>query len=92
MATIVPEATKPLGPGDAGTPMTMDEFEQAEYELGYRYELINGVLIVNPPPLEEERDANQLLGHLLISRIQFLDGLNVIGLVEAGISWRHGYS
>lgn len=67
MATVVQELTKPLGPGDAGTPMTMDEFEQAEYELGYRYELMNGLLIVNPPPREEERDANQVLGQWLLN-------------------------
>jgi Uma2 family endonuclease len=57
--------TKPLGPRDAGMPMNLDEFEDADYELGFRYELINGVLAVTPPPLEEERDANEELGYML---------------------------
>ncbi len=55
----------PLGPRDAGRPMTLDEFEEAEYELGHRYELIHGVLVVTPSPLEEERDANEELGYSL---------------------------
>jgi Uma2 family endonuclease len=45
--------------------MTLDEFEEADFELGYRYELIHGVLVVTPPPLEEERDANEELGRWL---------------------------
>lgn len=53
------------GPRDAGIPLTLDEFEVADYVPGYRYELINAVLVVNPPPLEEERDANEELGHWL---------------------------
>jgi Uma2 family endonuclease len=64
-ATAVQNLTTPLGPRDAGMPMTLDEFELADYELGYRYELIHGVLIVTPPPLEEERDANEELGRWL---------------------------
>ena len=65
MATILQTSTQPLGPRDAGMPMTLDEFDDAEFELGYRYELINGILVVIPPPLEEERDANEELGHWL---------------------------
>lgn len=65
MATVIQETVKPLGPRDAGIPLTNDEFESMDFELGYRYELINGVLIVNPPPREEERDANEELGYLL---------------------------
>lgn len=45
--------------------MTLDDFEGAEFQPGYRYELIHGVLVVTPPPLEEERDANEELGYLL---------------------------
>ena len=45
--------------------MTQDEFEQADWEPGYRYELIHGVMVVTPPPLEEERDANEQLGYWL---------------------------
>ena len=54
-----------LGPHDAGAPMTLDEFEQANFEPGCRYELINRVLLAMPPLLEEERDANKELGHCL---------------------------
>jgi len=45
--------------------MTPREFDRAEFEEGWRYELINGRLIVSPIPLENERDPNEELGHLL---------------------------
>jgi Uma2 family endonuclease len=45
--------------------MDLDEFEAAEFEAGWRYELIHGILVVTPPPLEEERDANEELGRWL---------------------------
>jgi Uma2 family endonuclease len=61
----VGDAPSPLGPRDAGTPMTLDEFDNADFEPGYRYELINGVLVVTPPPLEQERDSNEDLGRWL---------------------------
>ena len=62
-----PEATRLiLGPGLAGTLMTPDEFHNAdEVDEDFRYELIHGVLVVTPPPLEEERGPNELLGGLL---------------------------
>jgi len=54
-----------LGPELAGTFMSVEEFDAAEeWEEGYRYELINGVLIVTPPPSEGERGPNDVLGHL----------------------------
>ncbi|HET6882777.1 MAG TPA: Uma2 family endonuclease [Pirellulales bacterium] len=65
MSTITAKQTAPYGPRDAGAIMTLDEFDDADFELGYRYELIHGVLVVTPPPLEEERDANEALGHWL---------------------------
>ena len=65
MTTVVAQQTIPLGPRDAGVPMTLDEFETADYEPGFRYELIHGVLVVTPSPLEEERDSNEELGHWL---------------------------
>ena len=46
-------------------PISLDEFESAEFEPGYRYELIHRVLVVTQPPLEEERDVNEELGHWL---------------------------
>ena len=52
MASVVDKEIR-FGPRDAGTLMTLDEFERADYVEGYRYELINGVLVVNPPPLEQ---------------------------------------
>jgi Uma2 family endonuclease len=47
--------------------MTLDEFDAEEFELGWRYEIIRGVLVVSPSPLEEEGDANEELGHMLRS-------------------------
>ena len=37
-----------LGPDDHGRPMTLDEFEAADYEEGYRYEIIEGRLYASP--------------------------------------------
>lgn len=55
-----------IGPDLAGTYMKPEEFDAAEdWDEGYRYELINGVLIVTPPPGEGERGPNDLLGYLL---------------------------
>ncbi len=65
MASVIEQLSPPIGPRDAGMTMTLDEFERAAYVKGYRYELIHGVLVVNPPPLEEERDSNEQLGHWL---------------------------
>ena len=65
MATAIEIELRPLGPADAGIPLTSDEFEKADYDEGYRYELIHGVLVVTPPPAEGERDANEDLGRWL---------------------------
>lgn len=57
-----------IGPELAGTLMTPEEFDstpQEEWEEGYAYQLINGVLIASPPPSEGERGPNELLGYLL---------------------------
>jgi Uma2 family endonuclease len=54
-----------LGPGAAGLSLTAAEFDAAQCEPGWRYELIQGVLVVNPAPLAQERSPNQLLGNLL---------------------------
>src|SRR4051794_31910767 len=48
-----------------GTLMTAREFDSAEFEEGYRYELIHGVLIVSDTPLENERDPNGQLEYWL---------------------------
>src|SRR5262249_51646760 len=50
----------------AGTLMTPDEFDAVEeYDEEYRYELVHGVLVVNPIPLAAETDPNEELGPLL---------------------------
>jgi Uma2 family endonuclease len=54
-----------FGPESNGILMTPEEFDRADFEEGWTYELINGVLIVSPIPLEEEVDPNEDLGHLL---------------------------
>ncbi len=55
----------PLGPDSSGVCLTSEEFDAAEFEEGWRYELIHGVLVVSPPPLRNERDPNEELGHWL---------------------------
>src|SRR6266852_315654 len=57
-----------LGPELNGTLMTPDEFDDVEdYDENYAYELIHGVLIVNPIPLAMETGPNEELGYLLRS-------------------------
>jgi len=52
-----------LGPHSSGASLSPAEFDAAEFEEGWRYELIHGVLVVSPPPLRKERDPNEELGH-----------------------------
>jgi len=55
-----------VGPESAGALMTPEEFDEiAEYDENFTYELIRGVLVVNPIPSPEETGPNELLGHLL---------------------------
>jgi Uma2 family endonuclease len=57
-----------LGPELNGTLMTPEEFDAVEdYDDNYVYELIHGVLVVNPIPLEAEVGPNEYLGHLLLA-------------------------
>src|SRR3954467_3793619 len=64
-----PKATRPkYGPQLAGSLMTVGEFDAlppSRFVKGYRYEVINGVLIVTPPVSDAEADPNDELGHLL---------------------------
>ena len=46
----MPVATS-LGLADHGHPVTLGEFESAEFEEGYKYELIDGRLYVSPAPI-----------------------------------------
>jgi Uma2 family endonuclease len=51
-----------------GMLMTPEEFDAVtDYDDRYSYELIHGVVIVNPIPAESESDPNEELGHLLRS-------------------------
>jgi Uma2 family endonuclease len=56
-----------LGPRSAGLLLTPAEFDRARFREGWRYELINGVLIVSPTPSRKERHPNDYLGHWLWS-------------------------
>jgi Uma2 family endonuclease len=65
MATATLKRILVLGPYSAGLRLAPREFDRAEFAEGWRYELINGVLVVSPIPLEQERDPNEELGHWL---------------------------
>src|SRR5580704_19528520 len=66
MRTQTPVVTLRIGRHSAGMLLTPKEFDAiTKYDDRYRYELINGVLVVNPPPLESERDPNGELDFLL---------------------------
>jgi hypothetical protein len=54
---------KPVTQFDATKEFTFDEFEAAEFDLDFRYELVHGLVIVLPIPPAEVRDANEHLGH-----------------------------
>jgi Uma2 family endonuclease len=54
-----------LGPRSAGLLLTPAEFDRATGIRGWRYELINGVLIVSPTPSRKERTPNDYLGYCL---------------------------
>ena len=64
MATVEMDVLQ-LGPHSNGMSLSPWEFDAAEFEPGWRYELVNGVLIVNPPPSLKERDPNEELGRWL---------------------------
>jgi Uma2 family endonuclease len=68
MATaILKKPARIYGPDSAGIMMTPREFDRAECVEGYRYELINGVLVVSSTPSLNERDPNQALGRWLLN-------------------------
>lgn len=64
MATVARQ-TLYLDSNCNGLQLSPREFDEAEFEPGWRYELVYGVLIVNPSPSISERDPNEELGHLL---------------------------
>lgn len=66
MSTAIAAEPLVVGPDDNGLRLSPEEFDAIEeYDDCYRYELINGVLVVNPIPSEGERDPNEELGFLL---------------------------
>ncbi len=58
-------AAPTYGPEVNGRQLTPREFDRAEFDPNYRYELVNGVCIVAPPPDENERDPNGELEYWL---------------------------
>ena len=64
MATVETDVLD-LGPQSNGLLLSPEEFDAADFEPGWRYELVHGVLIVNPPPGLQERDPNEELGRWL---------------------------
>jgi Uma2 family endonuclease len=64
MATAETQALR-LDAHSNGMLLSPWEFDMADFEPGWRYELVYGVLIVNPAPLLEERDPNEELGRWL---------------------------
>jgi Uma2 family endonuclease len=57
-----------LGLEHNGICMSPEDFDAiTEYDELYKYQLIHGVVIVNPIPLAQQRGPNQELGHQLIS-------------------------
>lgn len=62
-------ARRGLAPGLAGLLMTPEEFDAIDHEdcePGYRYELIQGVVTVNPAPGDAHASPNEVLGYLLL--------------------------
>jgi Uma2 family endonuclease len=62
-------ATK-LGLREHGHPVSLEDFEAAEFEEGYKYELIDGRLYVSPNPnLPEDRIASWLYEKMVAYKI-----------------------
>jgi Uma2 family endonuclease len=68
MSTFPIQTSAPLvlGPESAGVLLSPEEFDAVtEYDDGFRYELIRGVLVVTPVPAEAEAAPNDELGAML---------------------------
>ena len=64
------ETTTRIGPADHGLRMSLEDFDEAEFEEGYRYELGRGVLDVSDVPLPKHAMVwsairDQLIGYRL---------------------------
>src|SRR5713226_6431585 len=67
MSTFIPPNIV-LRPQLAGASLSPEEFDAVEeVDRDYRYELINGRLIVTPPPLQAERGHHEELGRILLT-------------------------
>ena len=66
MATALKSPTRTIGPGDAGRAVTADEYREAEFAEGFRYERVRGRLVVMAPAGNEHtctsRPFRRLLG------------------------------
>ncbi len=61
-----PSVPTRIGPHSNGMLLTPVEYDAIEdWEEGFRYELVHGVLIVNPPAGAGERSPNDELGYLI---------------------------
>jgi Uma2 family endonuclease len=90
MSTAIATKLLVVGPDDNGLLMTLEDFDKiTEYDENYRYELINGVLIVNPIPGHAERDPNEELGHLLRSYQEQQSGILNKTLFEEYVQMSH---
>src|SRR5258707_5987624 len=66
MSTATRKLRYAIGRRHNGILMTPEEFDAIDdYDENFSYELINGVLIVNPMPSRFERDPNEELGYWL---------------------------
>jgi Uma2 family endonuclease len=67
-ADLPEPASRPYGLWANGMAMTPEEFDTAtDWDRDYRYELVQGVLVVSPPPDISERRPNDELGHWLLT-------------------------
>jgi Uma2 family endonuclease len=68
-----------LGLADHGHPVTLDDFEAAEFEEGYKYELIDGRLYVTPAPnMPEDRNVMWLLENLIAYKARHPRAINYL--------------
>jgi Uma2 family endonuclease len=65
---VPPRPLPPIGLGSAGISMTPAEFDAiTDFDEEWRYELVRGVLVVNPIPSDSERGGNDMLAYLLLT-------------------------
>jgi Uma2 family endonuclease len=68
-----------LGPADHGRPLTLDDFDDAEFEPGHKYEIIDGRLDVSPFPNPPENVLeNWLFRKLLLYSEQHPQIINYV--------------